>query len=170
MLSTTALGRFNPDFDEKDVLGRDITRLDSAWRYTDPKRAITYQLGDGVSGGLGWASSWRFGGVQIRRNFGLRPDLVTAPVPSLAGTTSVPSTLDLYLNNIKVYSGDASIVLRDALGREIRTRHRYFYNANMLGKGVLIFPPSLVFRAYAMVTVHLIMPMIRQVHSACAMV
>lgn len=163
VLSTTALGRFNPDFDEKDVLGCDITRLDSAWRYTDPERAITYQLGDGVSGGLGWASSWRFGGVQIRRNFDLRPDLVTAPLPSLAGTTSVPSTLDLYLNNIKVYSGDvpagpfdfsglpfmnkgdASIVLRDALGREIRTRHRYFYNANMLGKGILDFSAELGF-------------------------
>ena len=163
VLSTTALGRFNPEFHEKDGLGRDITRLDSVWSYADPERALTYQLGDGVSGGLSWARSWRFGGLQIRRNFDLRPDLITAPVPSLAGTTSVPSTLDLYLNNAKVYSGnvpagpfdfsgfafmnksDVSIVLRDALGREVRTQYRNFYNSEMLGKGFLDFSAELGF-------------------------
>lgn len=85
-------------------------------------------------------------------------------MPGLSGTASVPSTLDLYLNNIKVYSGDvpsgpfdfsglpvfsgggnASIVMRDALGREIRTQQAYYYTSGMLAKGIFDFSTELGF-------------------------
>lgn len=162
--STTALGRFDAIVDKDSNQATGLTRLESNWRYTDPKNALVYQIGDSVSGSLPWNSSWRFGGIQFKRNFSIRPDLITSPFPSLTGSTSVPSTLDLYLNNIKVYSGDvpagpfdfsglpvfsgagdASIVVRDALGREIRTRHTYYFGSQMLGKGFFDFSTELGF-------------------------
>lgn len=162
--STSALGRFDALVDKTNDLKTGLTRLDSSWRYTDPKHALVYQLGDSVSGGFSWNSSWRFGGFQFKRNFNLRPDLVTAPVPTLSGSAAVPSSLDLYLNNIKVYSGDvpagpfdfsglpffsgsgdASIVMRDALGREIRSQYAYYYSSDMLAKGIFDFSTELGF-------------------------
>lgn len=50
--STSALGRFDALVDKGNNLGSGLTRLDSAWRYTDPERALVYQIGDGVSGGF----------------------------------------------------------------------------------------------------------------------
>ncbi len=162
--STSALGKFDAVVDKTNDFRNGLTRLDSSWRYTDPEKALVYQVGDSVSGGLSWNSSWRFGGIQFKRNFAVRPDLITSPVPNLSGSASVPSTLDLYLNNIKTFSGDvpagpfefsglpffngygdASIVMRDALGREIRTRHTYYYGPDMVGKGVFDFSTELGF-------------------------
>ncbi|MCL7997382.1 fimbria/pilus outer membrane usher protein [Brucella sp. 21LCYQ03] len=162
--STSALGKFDALVDKTRDFSNGFTRLDSTWRYTDPKHALVYQLGDGVSGSLPWSSSWRFGGIQFRRNFGVRPDLITAPVPNLSGSAALPSTLDLYLNNIKVFSGavpagpfdfsglpfvnsdgQANIVMRDALGREVRVQRSYYYTPDMIGKGVLDFSTELGF-------------------------
>lgn len=162
--STSALGKFNGLVNKATDFNNGFTRLDSSWRYTDPNKALVYQAGDSVAGSLTWSSSWRFGGIQFKRNFSVRPDLITSPVPSLSGTASLPSTLDLYLNNIKVFSGkipagpfdlsglpflngggDASIVTRDVLGREIRTKHAYYYGPNMVGKGIFDFSTELGF-------------------------
>ncbi|WP_244642364.1 fimbria/pilus outer membrane usher protein [Phyllobacterium sp. 628] len=158
--STTLLARLNPfeNFDMFDRPNGSFTRLDSSWRYTDPENLLVYQLGDAISGSLPWSSSYRFGGFQLKRNFNLRPDLITSPVPNLSGSASVPSTLDLYLNNMKVFSGevpagpfdftglpflggggDARIVMRDALGREVVTQRQYFFAPNMLSRGIADF-------------------------------
>ncbi len=161
--STTALARIN-DFDHFDEESNGFTRLDSAWRYTDPESLLVYQAGDSISGALSWTSSYRFGGLQFKRNFDIRPDLVTTPVPNLAGTASVPSTLDLYLNNIRVFSGevpagpfdftglpflggggDARIVMRDALGREVVAQRAYFFAPDMLREGYFDFSVELGF-------------------------
>ncbi len=162
--STSALGKFDAFVDKTSEFSNGLTRLDSTWRYTDPERALVYQAGDSISGSLPWSSSWRFGGIQFKRNFAIRPDLVISPVPNLSGSASLPSSLDLYLNNIKVFSGnvpagpfdfrglpfingngDASIVMRDALGREILTRYAYYYGPNMVGKGIFDFSTELGF-------------------------
>lgn len=163
IVSTTALARWNA-FDRLNDDSNDFIRLDTAWRYTDPENLLVYQAGDGISGALAWTSSYRFGGLQFKRNFDIRPDLVTSPVPNLAGTASVPSTLDLYLNNIKVFSGevpagpfdftglpflggggDARIVMKDALGREIVTQRSYFFAPNMLREDYFDFSVELGF-------------------------
>ncbi|OWJ66103.1 fimbria/pilus outer membrane usher protein [Inquilinus limosus] len=163
IVSTTALARVN-DFDHFDNESNGFIRLDSAWRYTDPENLFVYQAGDSISGSLSWTSSYRFGGLQFKRNFDIRPDLVTTPVPNLAGTASVPSTLDLYLNNIRVFSGevpagpfdftglpflggggDARIVMKDALGREIVTQRSYFFAPDMLRADFFDFSVELGF-------------------------
>lgn len=163
VVSNTALARVNA-FGIYDPLGNGLTRLDSTWRYTDPENFLVYQAGDSIASSLSSGSSYRFGGIQIRRNFDIRSDLVTSPLPNLAGSASVPSTLDLYLNNIKVFSGDvpagpfdftglpflggggdARIVMKDALGREVVTERSYFVASNMLRAGYFDFSTELGF-------------------------
>ena len=149
-------------FTQTGILGSTTTRqmtalrLDSAFTYSDPDSLDTYRVGDSVSGSLTWTRSIRFGGFQAQRNFALRPDLVTAPLPSFSGSAAVPSTLDVYLDNSKAYTqevppgpfevnnlplvsgGEARVVLRDASGRAVQTTLP-FYTSPLLLKEDLTF-------------------------------
>jgi outer membrane usher protein len=138
---------------------RDMTvlRLESAFSYSDPESLITYRAGDSITGALGWTRPIRFGGVQAQRNFALRSDLVTAPLPSFSGSAAVPSTLDVYLNNTKTYTqevppgpfqvnnlplisgGEARLVLRDAAGREVETTLPFYTSPQLLREGLTYF-------------------------------
>jgi outer membrane usher protein len=42
------------------------------------------------------------GGVQWRRNFGVRPDLVVYPMPQFSADATVPSSVELYVNNVRL--------------------------------------------------------------------
>ncbi len=135
-----------------------VLRLDSQLMHEDGDRLLDYRIGDSVSGGLVWTRPVRFGGVQVDRNFGLRSDLVTAPLPVLSGTAAVPSTLDVFVNEQKIYtadvasgrflvtdlpvvsgSGDARMVMRDASGREVQTNARFYVTPDMLRAGLYDF-------------------------------
>lgn len=126
-------------------------RLDSRFTYSDPARMMTYVAGDAITNGFAWTRPIRIGGFQAGRNFALRPDLVTMPLPSASGSAAVPSTLDVYVNNIKAFSqdvqagpynvtnipavtgaGDAKVVVRDASGRETQTSLPFFTSSWLL--------------------------------------
>ena len=121
-------------------LPSEVIRLDTSFRYSDQERMISYRAGDVINGGLGWTRPIRVGGVQAQSNFALRPDLITMPLPVLGGTAAVPSTIDVYVNNIKTFSqdvgagpfslnnvplvsgaGNAQLVIRDFSGHETKT-------------------------------------------------
>lgn len=140
------------------------TRLDTRWSYSDPKRLMTYNVGDIISGGLSWTRPTRLGGIQIRRNFTLRPDLVTMPLPEISGSAAVPSTVDVYVDNaqrasrsvpsgpfsitnlpIVTGAGNARLVVRDALGRETISETPFYASSNLLAKGLLDFSAELGF-------------------------
>ena len=133
-------------------------RLDTVWSYSDQQRMLTYKLGDIVSGGLNWTRPIRLGGGQVRRNFGLRPDLITRPLPQVAGTAAVPSTLDVYVDGVKAYSsqvqegpfrvdnipvftsaGTARVVLTDSTGRETSQEGEFFTSPQLLKKDLYDF-------------------------------
>jgi outer membrane usher protein len=138
---------------------RDMTmlRLETAFSYSHPESLITYRVGDSISGALAWTRSIRFAGLQAQRNFSLRSDLVTAPLPSFSGSAAVPSTLDVYLNNSKTYTqevppgpfqvnnlplisgGEARLVLRDAAGREVETTLPFYTSPQLLREGLTYF-------------------------------
>jgi len=138
---------------------RDMTalRLETSFAFSDPESLITYRGGDSISGGLGWTRPIRFGGIQAQRNFSMRSDLVTAPLPSFSGSAAVPSTLDVYLNNSKTYTqevppgpfqvnnlplvsgGEARLVLRDAAGREVETTLPFYTSPQLLREGLTYF-------------------------------
>ncbi len=133
-------------------------RLDTTYRYSDQDSLITYRAGDAITGGLPWTRPIRIGGIQAQRNFSLRPDLITAPLPALSGTAAVPSTVDVYVNNIKTFSqdvgngpfsltnvpmvsgaGDARIVIRDASGHETITTMPFYSSPSLLAPGLTSF-------------------------------
>jgi outer membrane usher protein len=133
-------------------------RLDSTWSYSDQAKMRTYRLGDIISGGLRWTRPIRMGGVQVQRNFALRPDLITMPLPFIEGTAAVPSTLDVYIGDLKTYSGaiepgrfnvdnipvytrsgKARLVLTDAAGRSVETESDFFTSPDLLKKNLYDF-------------------------------
>jgi outer membrane usher protein len=150
-LDSAFSARSNPDGNSDYV-----TRLETAWGYSDPESLRSYIAGDFISGGLAWTRPIRMGGVQLRRNFGLRPDLITLPVPELAGSAAVPSAVDIYLNGVKTYSNDvpggpfvvddlpvitgpgvAKVVVRDTVtGQERETEVAFYASALLLREGL----------------------------------
>jgi len=135
-----------------------FTRLQTTWAYSDRDRLMSYRAGDVISGGLSWTRPVWLGGLQIERNFGLRPDLVTLPLPALSGTAAVPSTLDVYTQNVKAFTGavpagpfeitnlpittgagTARLVLHDALGRDTVTTLPFYTSIQLLRQGLYDF-------------------------------
>ena len=137
-------------------------RLNTTFAYSDEQSLITYRAGDVMSSGLAWTRPIRMGGFQVQRNFGLRPDLITLPLPAALGSAALPSTVDVYLNNIKTFSqdvgagpyrinnlpvvsgsGTARVVLRDSSGRETESSLPFYASPNLLAPGLFDFSVDL---------------------------
>jgi outer membrane usher protein len=133
-------------------------RLETSFTYSDQPSLTTYRAGDMISGGLAWTRPIRIGGGQMQRNFALRPDLVTLPLPSFSGSAAVPSTIEVYINNLKTFSdelpqgpysltnipavagaGMANVVIRDSGGHEIRKTLPFYTSAQLLRPGFMDF-------------------------------
>ncbi|ROQ48893.1 outer membrane usher protein [Pseudomonas putida] len=133
-------------------------RYDTTWRYTDEARLLTFEAGDVLTGALPWTSSVRVGGVQLSRDFAVRPDLVTYPLPAFAGEATVPSSVDLFINGYKSASadlqpgpytltnvpfingaGEAVVVTTDALGRQVSTTLPFYVTSSLLQQGLADF-------------------------------
>lgn len=132
-------------------------RLDSTLQHSDLDRLDTWRGGDVISGAsLSWVTPVRLGGVQWQRNFRLQPNLVTFPVPSVRGSSAVPSTVDLLVNNVQQYSqqvpagpfvidnmpvitgqGEIRVVVRDAQGREQVTTMPFYAAPSLLKPGLV---------------------------------
>jgi outer membrane usher protein len=132
-----------------------ITRLDTNWIIDRPASMTSIRLGDGITSGGPAAPPLRFAGIQFARNFAVRPGFVTLALPSVAGSAALPSTVDVYVNNvlqgsrqvepgpfdisgIPLQSGGGSlrIVTRDLLSREIVTTQNYYAAATVLRRGL----------------------------------
>ena len=157
-LSNTGQYRRTIVGDTLDARNNGYLRYDTTWRYSDDDRLLTYEAGDLVSGALPWSSSVRLGGVQLSRDFGVRPDLVTYPLPQFAGEAAVPSSLDLFINGYKSSStelqpgpytltnipfingaGEAVVVTTDALGRQVATTVPFYVTSSLLQQGLSDF-------------------------------
>ena len=133
----------------------DAIRLDTSFRYSDEEKMITYKAGDTINGGLPWSRPIRIAGIQAQSNFALRPDLVTVPLPSLSGTAAVPSTVDVYVNNIRTFSqnvgagpfslngipvvsgaGNVQLVVRESSGQETRSTLPFYASPALLAPGL----------------------------------
>ncbi|MFJ4376422.1 fimbria/pilus outer membrane usher protein [Pseudomonas japonica] len=156
--STTGQWRQQISGERFDDSQRGFLRYDTTFRYTDEERLLTFEAGDVVSGSLPWSSSVRLGGVQLSRDFSVRPDLVTYPLPAFAGEAAVPSSLDLFINGYKSASadlqpgpytltnvpyingaGEAVVVTTDALGRQVSTTLPFYVTSTLLQKGLSDF-------------------------------
>ncbi|KRC29274.1 fimbrial assembly protein [Acidovorax sp. Root219] len=150
---------------------RGYIRYDTRWTSVDNARATETTYGDLVTDSLPWTTSVRMAGVQWARNFGVRPDLITYPLPEFAGQAALPSAVDLFVNGFKAAShrvapgpftlgelpvvsgaGTASVVTTDALGRQVQTTIPFYVNRELLRPGWTDYSLSLgtLRRAYGL--------------------
>ena len=132
---------------------REYMRFDTFWNHANPDTLESWQVGDLISSSLSWSRALRMGGFQWRKNFQLRPDLLTFPVASVDGTALVPSSLSLYVNGVQQYAasvpsgpfvlnqvsgingaGQATIITRDALGRSVTTTLPLYVDTRLLAR------------------------------------
>jgi outer membrane usher protein len=136
-------------------------RYDTTWTFSDDRSLVTYTAGDLITGALPWTNPVRLSGVSVARNFQVRPDIITYPLPTFAGQSAVPTTVDLFVNGSHMTSatvqpgpfvihdvplisgaGTATIVTTDPNGRRV-SRDFSFYVANtLLRKGMVDFSAS----------------------------
>ena len=129
-------------------------RQDTNFVVVDRSHALTFTLGDFISSSVDWSRPIRMGGFQIRRDFGLRSDIVTNQLLSFSGAAAVPSTVDVFIQNNRAFttnvpagpfqlddlpvytgSGEAEIVIRDQSGRVVRKSVSFFAAQNLLKPG-----------------------------------
>ena len=141
--------------------GQPYVRYDTSWSWSDPATLQSVQVGDFVSPSLNWTRSLRMGGIEWRRNFELRPDLLTYPLASMGGSAVVPSSVSLYVNGMEQYradvpggpfvigqvaglngAGQATVVTRDALGRQVATTLPLYVDTRLLAAGLSDFALS----------------------------
>jgi outer membrane usher protein len=134
------------------------TRLDTHWTWSSQDDLLTVTAGDVISGGLSWTRATRLGGVQIRRNFALQPELVTQPLPAFFGEAALPSQVELYVEGQRQYNGEvlpgsyridstptvsglsqAQMVLTDALGRITVQDFSFYSSPRLLQMGLSDF-------------------------------
>jgi len=148
VLTSSAVARFG---DGENAL----VRLDTTYTKDFPARLESLQLGDVISDPGSWGTAVRFGGIHWGTNFGLRPDLLTTPLLAAGGTAVLPSTVDVFVNNQKVSSqslppgpfvvdqlpaltgsGDVTLVVRDALGRQQLITQPFYSSLTLLAPGL----------------------------------
>jgi outer membrane usher protein len=131
-----------------------LVRLDSTWNWYSPRHALNVRAGDFINAGFSWTRPIRMAGVQIRRDFATRPDLITLPSPRLSASAAAPSILELYLNDVPVMSrrvgagpievdglppsrgfSEARLVLRDEAGRQTTVTAPFFTTPLLLRRG-----------------------------------
>ena len=97
----------------------------------------TLTIGDSISAGNPWAVQVYYGGVRYASKFSTQPTFIPFALPSMAGEVTVPSTVDLYVNNVRVSQqqvdagpfsiqnipvmtgqGDVRMVVTDVMGRQ----------------------------------------------------
>lgn len=130
-------------------------RLDSAWQHADPDGPWRATLGDTLSCGGELAPTMRLGGAQWQTDFGLRPELLTHALPSVAGSAQLPSAIDLLVNGQPAASaqvgpgsfrldalpavsgaGEIRVVQRDVLGVEQVRVLPYYASPRLLRAGL----------------------------------
>jgi outer membrane usher protein len=133
----------------------DSQRLDTTWTHSFVDSTTVLRVGDAITGSVPWSRATRFGGIQLQRDFALQPDLITFPIPQFLGQATVPSTVDLYINGLRRYSGDtpagpfqlgtvpivngagnAQVVVTDALGRQTTYDFPFYTTSQLLRQGL----------------------------------
>jgi outer membrane usher protein len=134
---------------------QDWLRLETLWTLDFPKSHSTLRVGDTSSAAGMWGRPVFFGGVQLARNYALSPGFLSQPIPTVAGSASGPSTVELYVNdalrqtaqvpsgpfvleNLPLLSGagEARVVVRDVLGRETVIVRPFFSSSELLATGL----------------------------------
>jgi outer membrane usher protein len=135
--------------------GNDWTRTSSALIFDNQRTLTRLTLGDAVVADGLLAGVANVVGVDYAKNFTINPYLVTYPLQTLAGTTSVPSTAYVYVNgqlvrtiqlqpgpfnlqNVPVSSGSSNtqVVIRNAFGQVQQLQAPFYLGSDQLKQGL----------------------------------
>lgn len=135
-----------------------VIRLETSYTFSDAETLRRVRVGDFITGGLNWTRPVRLAGAQFSLDFGLRPDLITFPLPSVSGSAAVPSTVDVLVNGTRLFSreieagpftipqlpvitgaGTISTTLTNALGRQVVTTLPFYATSLLLAPGLQSF-------------------------------
>lgn len=133
-------------------------RLDTAYSFADVNSLRRYVAGDFIAGALAWTRPVHLEGFQIRKDFSMRPDLVTFPMPSIKGSAAVPSTVNVLADGNLVLSssvaagpfevpqlpvitgaGTISMTMTNALGQQVNVTQPFYASSSMLASGLHSF-------------------------------
>jgi outer membrane usher protein len=133
-------------------------RLDSAWTFADVNSLRRYSVGDFITSTVSWFRPVHLEGVQIRSDFSTRPDLVTFPLPSVTGSTAVPSTVDVLVDrNLMISSevasgpfetaqlpvmsgaGTITMTMTNALGQQVTVTQPFYASSALLAPDLQTF-------------------------------
>lgn len=136
----------------------EFVRLDSWVDFDFTDDAARLRLGDTYTEGPVWIRPFRFGGVQWMRDFSLRPDIVTTPMPEIRQDIGLPSTVDLFINGVQRYSTPVepgtlrltdlpivggsnmvSVIVTDQAGRRTQLYLPLYSSTEMLAQGMTTF-------------------------------
>jgi len=140
-------------------------RLDTSWAVDSPEKMTSFRLGDTMTRPASqWGRAVRFGGLQYGTNFATNPYLITFPLQAASGEAVLPSTMDIYLNNVLTSRRDVppgpfsitdlpaqtglnnvQVVVRDILGREQLYSLPIYNSPTLLAPGLDDFSYNLGF-------------------------
>lgn len=134
---------------------KNYVRFDTYWRWSDERSMTTIEAGDIITRSLPWAPAVRLGGLQISRDFSVRPDVITYPLPEFAGSAALPSTVDLVIHGQRVAGadvnpgpfvldtlppingyGEANLIVTDMHGRSVSTTMPFYISSALLRPGL----------------------------------
>lgn len=112
-------------------------RLDTTASFSMPGQRLTIRAGDLITRQASFSRPTRLGGIRVGTDFALQPYFVPNPVPAFFGEAALPSTVDLFIDGLRRFSGQvapgpfeigaganringagrAQVVITDALGQ-----------------------------------------------------
>ncbi len=153
------LGVLTTEYAGSDLLNNvRPVRLTTQFFRDFPESMSTLTFGDSFSAVSPWARVVAYAGVRFSSKFATQPSFIPTPLPALAGQAGQPSTVDVYvdnvkrlsqpvasgpfaINNIPVISGQGEIrmVVTDVLGRQEVITESYIRASTLLRAGVSDF-------------------------------
>ena len=153
------LGVFTTQYAGPDMLHSFVPRRLNTQFFRDfPESMTTLTIGDSFSAVSPWARTVAYAGVRYASKFATQPSFVPTPLPGLAGQALQPSTVDVYVDNVKRLSqpvatgpfaiqnvpvisgqGEIRMVVTDVLGRQQVITESYIRSSQLLRAGVTDF-------------------------------
>jgi outer membrane usher protein len=153
------LGVLTTQYAGPDLLHSFVPRRLNTQFFRDfPESMTALTIGDAFSAYSPWARTVAFAGVRYASKFATQPSFVSTPLPGIAGQASQPSTVDVYVDNVKRLSqpvaagpfaiqnvpvisgqGEIRMVVTDVLGRQQVITESYIRSSQLLRAGVSDF-------------------------------
>lgn len=132
-----------------------IVRTLSSFTIDDRERLRRWTMGDAAISADALGGSALIGGISFTRAYQLDPYFVRYPSLNLRGIALTPSTVDVYVNGVRVGrqqimpgpfelanvpvtsgAGNAQLVIRDAFGNERVESTSFYYSTGVLARGL----------------------------------